>query len=388
MSVASGPAVSTGNLIFYYDMTNTQKSWKGAPTTNYFTLPTVDVNGFGVQNSTFTRIRNGTYGGYDITPADYVWRYNITGNDCPYHGWDIPTPSGSVVTFSFDYFVDSSCVNYPSNNYLANFENAGSGVGGAYSDPTPSVMGVWKRAYFSSTASATGNSRCLLYPGACGTKLADSGFILYKNPQVEFNAPGGLPTPFVAGTRSSSQALLDLTGRYTLTAANVTYSSNTFAFNGNNSCFDLNTTSLISGTQDFTIEAVYYTSATDTGGREIIGNYGTGATANTLWFATHGLWINGATPYHSGSPLRNGTYYTAATRLGSATSLYKNGALELTGTNSTSIAVGQNWRIGKDVGGDGEPFLGNIYMIRVYNRALNAGEIYQNYNAVRNRYGI
>jgi hypothetical protein len=159
-------------------------------------------------------------------------------------------------------------------------------------------------------------------------------------------------------------------------------------FNGSTSCFDLNNNALISGTQDFTIEAVYYTSATDTAGREIIGNYGTGATANTLWFATHGLWINGATPYHAGSPLRNGTYYTAATRLGSATSLYKNGALELTGTNSTSITVGQNWRIGKDVGGDGEPFLGNIYMIRVYNRALNAGEIYQNYNAVRTRYGI
>jgi len=180
MALAQSPLVVTNGLVFYYDMSNTKKSWLGMPTTNQFTLPSSDTNGFGVQNSTFTRIRTGTYGGYDIQSTDYVWRYNISSNDCPYHGWDIPTTAGAVVTFSFDYYVDSTTTNYPVTNYLASFENAGSGVSGAYTDPNPSIKGVWKRAYFSSTATATGNSRCLLYPGSCGGRLGDSGFIYIK----------------------------------------------------------------------------------------------------------------------------------------------------------------------------------------------------------------
>ena len=168
MSLTHSPKIVTDGLVMYYDMSNTKKSWKGYPTTNQFTLPTSDTNGFGVQNGTFTRIRNGTYGDYEIQESDYVWRYNINGGDCPYHGWDISTPTGSVVIFSFDYYISPTTAGYPSTNYLANFENTGSGVGGSFSDPTPSVIGVWKRAYFTSTATATGLSRCLLYPGGCG----------------------------------------------------------------------------------------------------------------------------------------------------------------------------------------------------------------------------
>jgi hypothetical protein len=35
-----------------------------------------------------------------------------------------------------------------------------------------------------------------------------------------------------------------------------------------------------------------------------------------------------------------------------------------------------------------EPVNGNIAMVRVYNRALSALEVKQNYNALRDRYGI
>lgn len=233
MALAQSPGIVTNGLQFYYDMSNVKKSWLGMPTTNQFTLPSGETNGFGVQNSTFTRIRTGTYGGYVIQPTDYVWRYNVSGNDCPYHGWDIPTTSGAVVTFSFDYYVDPSTANYPVTNYLANFENAGSGVSGSLTDPTPSVTGVWKRGIFSSTATATGNSRCLLYPGACGGRLGDSGFILYKNPQVEFNAPGSNPTPFVAGTRYANSNL-ESTPSYPSwnTNGGSSYSGGTLTFAG------------------------------------------------------------------------------------------------------------------------------------------------------------
>lgn len=35
MSTHSGPNNSEDGLVFYYDMANTQKSWRGKPTTNF-----------------------------------------------------------------------------------------------------------------------------------------------------------------------------------------------------------------------------------------------------------------------------------------------------------------------------------------------------------------
>jgi hypothetical protein len=204
MALSHSPQTVTNGLVFYYDMGNPQKSWKGRPVVNQFALPEVDVNGFGVQNSTFTRVRSGNFAGYDIKPTDYVWRYNISTNDCPYHGNDVTINAGQTATFSFDYYVDPSTSNYVVTNYLAAFEGV---VSNAIGDPTPSIKGVWKRAVFSVTAGSTGLCRMLLYPGACGGRLGDSGFILYKNPQVEFDAPGLAASPFVAGTRFANNNL-------------------------------------------------------------------------------------------------------------------------------------------------------------------------------------
>ena len=381
MSVSSGPLLTTNGLVFYYDMTNTQKSWQGAPTTNVLTNTNLDT-GWSQGYNTSIIIGDTSAGSPPGVESQVVSFIDSDNNGSGYwYSYGNFAPQADSTTYSVSVWARTVGADWVIQPYTADNSEAnrvwltaktvtGNGVWQRLEWPNAFTTGVgWDSDSLSfQFNSIPAGQRCWL----CATQMEPLSYC----------------TPFVNGTRSSSQALLDLTGRNTLTAANMVYSNNIFTFNGGTSCFDLNNNALISGTQDFTIEAVYYTSATDTAGREIIGNYGTGATANTLWFATHGLWINGATPYHAGSPLRNGTYYTAATRLGSATSLYKNGALELTGTNSTSIAVGQNWRIGKDVGGDGEPFLGNIYMVRVYNRALNAGEIYQNYNAVRTRYGI
>jgi hypothetical protein len=204
MALAHSTSIVRNGLAFYYDMGNSPKSWRGRPLVNQFALPEADVNGFGVQNGTFTRIRTGTFAGYDIQPLDYVWRYNIVGNECPYHGNDVTISAGQTATFSFDYYVDASTSNYVVTNVLAVFEGV---VSGAVGDPTPSIKGVWKRAVFSVTAGSTGLCRMLLYPGSCGGRLGDSGFILYRNPQVEFDAPGLAASPFVASTRYSNSNL-------------------------------------------------------------------------------------------------------------------------------------------------------------------------------------
>ena len=213
MSASDGPFLNSNGLVFYFDASNTKNSWKGRPVINRFAIPTPDsssnvnfeVNGTGI----FKRVTSGRYGTYDIAPDDVVYRYDLGGLGCHYHGNDVTITAGQKATWSFDYYVDPSVTGYPSTNYLVNFEGV---IGGAIGDPTPSLIGVWKRLSFTGTAGSTGLCRMLIYPGACGDRLATGGFVLFKNPQVEFDAPGDNPTPFVAGTRSNTQAILDLTG--------------------------------------------------------------------------------------------------------------------------------------------------------------------------------
>ena len=71
--------------------------------------------------------------------------------------------------------------------------------------------------------------------------------------------------------------------------------------------------------------------------------------------------------------------------------LYSNGNLVDTAlSNNTSginFSTGSNIRIGTNTG-DNSFFGGNIAQVSIYNRALSAAEIQQNFNATRSRYGI
>lgn len=402
MSLNHSPSVVTNGLVFYYDTANTQKSWKGRPVTNQFTLPTTTTNGFGVQSSTFTRVLSGNYGNYDITPSDYVWRYDVNGSDCPYHGWDIPTITGTVVTFSFDYYISPTSVGYPSTNYLANMENTGSGVGGSYVDPTPSIIGVWKRAYFSSTATATGNSRCLMYPGACGGQLANSGFILYKNPQVEFNATGSIPTPFVAGTRSNTQSIIDLTNNNTITANSLTYNSDgSFSFNGSSDYATISTnfSSYISGSNSFAIECWVKPNSSQSAYTDIYGNHGvSGAgasgfvleqnnTSNNSYYFAYG---NG-TGYVISSTFSltaNVYNHVVISRTSGYVTSYVNGTLINNDSITTPLTPGPNYTYIGQSGPSGRNFNGVISNFKIYSRNLSTKEVLQNFNALRGRYGI
>jgi len=408
MALAQSPSIVTNGLVFYYDMNNVKKSWLGRPVTNQFTLPSDNVNGFGVQNSTFTRIRTGTYAGYDIQPTDYVWRYNVTGNDCPYHGWDIPTTAGAVVTFSFDYYIDPTTTNYPVTNYLANFENAGSGVSGSVNDPTPSVKGVWKQAYFSSTASATGNSRCLLYPGACGGRLGDAGFILYKNPQVEFNAPGSIPTPFVAGTRSSTQAVLDLTNRSINTTNNLSYNSDgTFNFIGGDATSTITVPLSTSFNKLTGTIGMWVNPSSYSGSNGLFVNRDVN-TANAVDWFWIGSWDsanvfyfrlgNGSdccsndltlSSWASFCPTNTWTYVTCSWTSAGISRIYTNGVLR-TSRNISAIPATNPSATGRMGLGHESPgsWNGKIAAAQIYNRQLTDSEILSNFNSMRGRFNV
>jgi hypothetical protein len=70
---------------------------------------------------------------------------------------------------------------------------------------------------------------------------------------------------------------------------------------------------------------------------------------------------------------------------------YMNGTQVYTGTatdGTVSYPINRNLRVGNYVQDTTRGFNGSIAQVSVYNRALTAAEIQQNFNALRGRYGI
>jgi hypothetical protein len=158
-------------------------------------------------------------------------------------------------------------------------------------------------------------------------------------------------------------------------------------FDGSNDYIELNTNSMITGTQSFTIESFY--TITGANGGALFGNYGVSTQSNTIWFSgQYGIYINAAC-YAASHPITSGTHHMVATRNSDGlVKLYLDGVLSNTATLNASITTPINYRIGTDAGGTQEPFAGNLYNMRVYNRDLSINEILQNYNIQKLKFGL
>lgn len=375
MSLAHNPSIVTNGLEFYYDMSNTQKSWKGAPTTNLCSF-NIASSGFNTDTpGNLTQIANST----EVTYEGRLTRKMIipAAGYCNYYIYNYNTGVSSGV------FAASCKIKVTDGSNPNAFINAGYIYGSAGSfvvavSFTALADGWYQLSWIYSGTSMTLNS----LTGLTGTASKAITFYITDYQLEALN----ISTPFVVGTRSSTQALLDLTNKYTLTPTNVIYNSNgTFSFN--NSWFDLNSNNIITGNNPFTVESWYTT--TGTSADEIFGNYGSASTSGTLWISgRYGTYINGAV-YFPGHPIGAGTYFLSTTRDNSGNViLYRNGVQVNSGVLAASIPVTYNFRIGADVNGGAEPFTGSIHSVRVYNRVLTAAEIAQNFNAHRGRYGL
>jgi hypothetical protein len=400
MSVASGPKITTNGLVFAYDMDNVQ-SFRGAVATNQFAIPVPDGSNnvtFEVQGTgTFQRVYSGTFAGYTITNNDVVYRYNLEAvGGCYYHGNDVTITSGQWATFTFDYYISPDAGSYPVTNYLANFEGV---VSAAAADPTPSITGVWKTATFTAQAGSTGLCRMLLYPGACnGTSLATSGFILYRNPQVLISSSSNFTAPFVGpfGARSSTNALLDVTGSRTITINGLTYASNnTFSFNGTTDNLTIPTISLGNGNLPWTASAWVKTTtnASTLGTGSVMSNQSGGPVYSMLgvnsgkivyWTYQNNAW---AQKLGVGTTVNDDKWHmlTWVNNSNSTMVMYVDGVLDSNVANSTSgnnnpiDMIGSSWAA---------KFAGSISAVQVYNVALTAEQVALNFAAFRGRYGV
>jgi len=407
-----GPNIVTDGLVFGYDTgypsaTNAQslRFNKGEPVTNLFTTVgnasnvdqnvTFSVNGTG----TFKRVAVGTeIGDYKVKDTDVVYSYELGTNGCHYHGNDYSSvSSGTKVSFSIEYFLtsDVSIV----RNYLGNFEQL-SGVGGSWGSVN-SQTGVWHKVSFTRTATSTGNLRMLMYPGACGgSTLSNQGKIYYKNPTVTLTEHN---VPFVSGTRSSTQGLLDLAGTTDINLTNMSFDSTAQPeMDGTDDYIDLGSDVEVSSVSNaasngWTAEYVFNTDSASTlqhfnGCEEDVHNAGWLALLSSklaVWNRDPGVWKYGSTTFAS-----NTWYHIAFVQVnGTTMQFYVNGVAE--GGDHTSYS----WNAAKsaffaryigryEYGGYSRYFNGHIPVTRLYSKALTATQIKQNFNAYRKRFGI
>jgi hypothetical protein len=204
-----------------------------------------------------------------------------------------------------------------------------------------------------------------------------------------------------AGNRLTTQAILDLTNNNTLTATSLTYAADgTFSFNGTSNYITVASLANYNFGSNITVEVIH---------KNIGGDY-RGVVSNEYSTGTGFDMRYGRENYFGGA--NNGTNLTCQVRTsianyavainaelnvwghyaftydGSNIYSYKNGALFTTtaatgtlGTNTNPVTIGRN--------SNGTEYLsGSLQLVKIYNRALTATEVDQNFQATRDRYGI
>ena len=218
-------------------------------------------------------------------------------------------------------------------------------------------------------------------------KVVQSGLVLNLDAGASTSYPG------------SGTTWTDLSGSgNTGTIANGTYTS----ANGGSLVFDRSTyvnlgdpTSLRFGTGDWSFECWFKANNISYGGNDsamiISKNYATsfesyfygGAFAN--YVAGSGVSTNNISTPTWGTSI---WYHTVYSKTSGVYNVYQNAVLCGQTANSSNISgTGSSWWIGRRSGGS-LGFDGYIPIVRMYNKGLTAAEITQNYNALRERFGI
>ena len=158
--------------------------------------------------------------------------------------------------------------------------------------------------------------------------------------------------------------------------------------------------------QNFTVSVWMYATLLGTTRRALVGNSYNYSTSNGWFFSTSGASTNNTFFFSVGADLAyrvaaantlslNQWYYLTAVcqNGGGSINLYSNGNIITTyaaslQTTNTVIYTTAELNIGARISTFLDPYSGNISLVQIYNKALTAQEILQNYNALKGRYGL
>jgi len=214
----------------------------------------------------------------------------------------------------------------------------------------------------------------------------------YRGPNI---VTDGLVYAMDAGSARSydgTTSLNDLVGSNTGTLTNgVTYQSingGVFDFDGVD---DYITMSRAISTSNYSAEFMFNADVNTINTEHWLGNQysGPGRTIFDLWTNNKlRQFVNGTAIYGATTIVTGGWYHAVFTRNSSGVAyIYLNGVQDGTGTLSSVVPSDLPFKIGGDTSLV-RWFNGKIPFCRIYNKALTAAEVTQNFNAQKSRFGL
>jgi hypothetical protein len=404
MALTTSTGIVTNGLVFAYDMYS-QKSYKGPPLRNHintivpqaatgtgFVLTggseVVDIPTLGQTNVNFSNYQNINSGGNYCCTA--FMNYGNAGN--------IFTGS-TLYTYLILYRTDSG---YTHPNWMYRYEYNSSGTyqteAGVHDNSRRTYLGNgWYYAWGTfTTQAATTNLQC--YSFTYNYSSFNDKISVAKVCILPGNYSGLHPRywPETNATRSTTQAVLDLTGNNTITATSLTYASDgTFSFNGSSDYFTIPNTTLGNGNVAWTVSCWMKTTTTTNslGQGSVLSNISGGPVYSMMgvnngkivyWTYQNSNW---AQKLGVGKTVNDGNWHmlTWVNYTNSTMDMYVDGVIDSNVANSTSgnnnpvDVIGRSWA---------GYFPGSIATLSRYTSSLTATEVQQNFNALRGRYGL
>lgn len=412
MGIHHATKINSDSIVMYLDLSNS-KCWKGKPTENLLENPLM-IGGTSWNTWSGRGVDSWTFDYIDGNEVIAVTNLSVSTNESHQLYQDVMISDSNIDTYTFSIDVLVSNDADITSSVLVNTEYPfGTTFDVSYYDF--SKKGQWQRLHSTRNSAYGGNvnnpaNRIRVYFGTNSSNVATTGNIYFKNPQLEV---GTFKTPFVEGSRSNSEAIIDLVGKTKITANSLTYTSEGgFYFNGTSdymrfpishdyrksSCLEIvfNCTNLVSKRYIFgyahnenysypTIGSIYYEDSLRGSLITAAEVYRTVSSTSLSENVTYHVCLNKNTETGDLDLYLNGDLAGVRT-FDTATYAQWSQAGSWIGSNVIEIGKSTNSNEGQGWGND--YFRGNVYLARVHTRALSAAEIKQNFNAIRRRFNI
>ena len=234
-------------------------------------------------------------------------------------------------------------------------------------------------------------------PVTAGPNIVEDGLVFYVDAanKVSWTGPDSSTVNDLIGTNNGTISA-DTSGSYG--------QFNSFDFDAVDDIIDFGTLSEINGLANFSFN-VWLTTPTQNAGDSIaFGNRdssnsyrgialsippNTSTTSIYFYFTSNAgsgqSWVEIPVAYYTANAWNN----IAVTYDGSTLTAIVNNGTPLTDSQSSKLLHSTtNFRVGKDGWTNSKLYKGNIGPLQIYNRALSAAEVTQNYNALKSRFGL
>ena len=393
MGIHRGPNIVKDNLVFGYDtgygVTDNDTATRFYPGRNTVNYLSDGISNYNIVQGTNW---NGATPSYTLGTSEFgtpIGTYNTSGTSYMYsHDYvlddDLSTLSAQTVTFSV---------------YLKR-QGASATVGiriydniSGYTTVYAAATNTFQRFTMSKTLGTNPTRIFVMIDNTNG------GIIDFHSPQLEI----GAASPFVDGTRSSTQSLIDLKRTTDIDVSNVSFDSiGQPDFDGTDDRIVASPSNISLGAS-LTMEVWIYPTGYNHSRMYLMDPRGDGNTNGTSAYflfdyhaspdTVHVVTGNNNIEVQSSNfsmPLNN-WHNIVATRNGNSWVIYHNGVSVGTGTtNTTSLTLNNDFRIGTYASGtSGQYFFeGLMAVAKIYDTGLSAEEVKQNYNAYKNRFNI